>query len=329
MAIDRVKLQKFFDELNKEYGEGSISDMDGQLKIKRWSTNIPDLDDILGGGMPYGRIIEIFGAESAGKTSLLSYLLSLHEMAVLIPIEGTYSGDRAAIFGNKKGQLKIRRAYTAEQCIETINSVVEYGVPIVGVDSVPAMKVKKEFEEEDIEKETQPARTAAFLSNNLPKTNHLIEKYGATLIFINQLRDAMNKTFFMPDDHTPGGRALKFFSSIRLKVSRKDSIKIPNKNPKDTAKEKEVGIIIKCKVVKSKIHNPKGECEIVLFFDRGFVSHEDIEPIRKELMEKHRKENRKVEVGDDEEVVEVKASIQSTKDIKDNLDKIIKKKKKG
>lgn len=328
MAVDKVKLDKFFESLEKEYGEGSVSDIDGMMKIKRWSTGLEGLDDILGGGMPCGRIIEIFGAESAGKTTLLYHLMSLHETAVFIPIEGTFDPDRAKAMGNRSGQLKIRRAFTAEQCLETANKAIEYGVSIVGIDSVPAMKIQKDFDEEDLEKDLQPARTAAFLSEKLPKTNFIAEKYGGTLIFINQLRDAMNKTFFMPDDHTPGGRALKFFSSIRMKVSRKSSITIPNKNPRDTAEKKEIGIIIKCKVVKSKIHNPKGECELYLIFDRGFVSFDEVELIRQEMMLAQRKSNK--------ENVETKVSIETRlSDIKKATKKEVveevkkKKKKKG
>ena len=83
---------------------------------------------------------------------------------------------------------------------------------------------------------------------------------------------------------TPGGRKLKHACSLRIQVARKAWIEIPNKNPRKTEANEKVGMIMKCKVVKSKVCNPMGECEIPLFFDRGFVSFDDVQAIRKELM---------------------------------------------
>jgi recombination protein RecA len=287
MAVDKNKLNNFFKSLEKEYGDGSIYSLDSEaanLKIDRWSTKLEDLDDILGGGIPYGRIVEISGVESSGKTSLAYHLLSLHETAIDIPIEGTFDAHRAKVFGNVKGQLFVRRAETGEQCFELIDNAAECGVPVVVVDSVPHMITEKEFEEDDYTKEPKPGRIAALMSRRLPKTVHLLEKNKTTLIFINQIRDEMNAMLFAPQDHTPGGRSLRHNCSIRMKVARKEWIKIPNKNPKNSAKDIHVGLIMKVKVTKSKVSNPHGECELALFFDRGFVALSDVDNIRKELM---------------------------------------------
>ena len=97
----------------------------------------------------------------------------------------------------------------------------------------------------------------------------------------------MNAMMFGEKTDTPGGRKLKHACSLRIQVARRAWIEIPNKDPRNSAKNEKVGLIMKCKVVKSKVSNPMGECEIPLIFDRGFVSFEDVPEIRKELMAKN------------------------------------------
>jgi recombination protein RecA len=132
--------------------------------------------------------------------------------------------------------------------------------------------------------------TARLMNKYLPTVEEIIELTGTTLIFVNQVRDKMNAMLFGEKTDTPGGRKLKHACSLRIQVARKGWIEIPNKDPRNSAKTEKVGLIMKCKVVKSKICNPMGECEIPLFFDRGFVSFDDVQSIRKELMQKRAKE---------------------------------------
>ena len=142
-----------------------------------------------------------------------------------------------------------------------------------------------------------------FITNNT-SVEEIIEVTGTTLIFINQVRDKMNAMMFGEKTDTPGGRKLKHACSLRIQVARRAWIEIPNKNPKNSATTEKVGLIMKCKVVKSKVSNPMGECEIPLFFDRGFVSFDDVQAIRKELMMKRAQEfGKRVPKGflDDEE----------------------------
>ena len=124
------------------------------------------------------------------------------------------------------------------------------------------------------------------MNKYLPTVEEIIEVTGTTLIFINQVRDKMNAMMFGEKTDTPGGRKLKHAASVRIQVARRAWIEIPNKDPRNSAKSEKVGLIMKCKVVKSKVSNPMGECEIPLFFDRGFVSFDDVPAIRKELMKK-------------------------------------------
>jgi recombination protein RecA len=285
--VDKAKILEAMKSIEKQYGQGSIFTLDSQkavMNIKRWSTGIDDLDEILGGGMPEGRIIEVFGPESSGKTSIAYHLLAQHELALDIPIEGTFDAERAKAFGNKKGQLVVRRAECGEEVIEIGMKFSAAGCPICVVDSVPSMITRKEFEEDDYEKEGQRGRIAALLSRQLPKLVHACEKSGTSFIFINQVRDKMDAMLFGEKTTTPGGRALRHYCSIRLQVGRKAWIKIPNKDPRNSSNERVVGLIMKIKVIKSKICNPLGECEVPMFFHKGFVKHEEIKQIRLEMM---------------------------------------------
>lgn len=280
-------------DIEKKQGEGSIYSLGSKAAnagIPRWSTYIEDLDNILGGGMPRGRIVEIFGPESSGKTSLAYHLCSLHEMCLFIPAEGTFDVDRAKLFGNRPKQLLVYRdCKYAEDIMEKIMDFSKTGIPLIVIDSVPAMVPKALYEqvEKDIEKQPQRGQLAALFSRTLKNLNDIIEVSGTTVIFINQVRDKMDALMFGEKTQTPGGHALRHYASVRIQVGRKAWIEVPNKNPANTANNEKVGIITKCKVVKSKICNPFGECELPMFFDRGYTSHDDIKTIRQEIMRRN------------------------------------------
>lgn len=290
------------DQINKEEGEGSlytIGSKGANLKIDRWSTGIEDLDNIIGGGIPEGRIIEIYGAESAGKTSLGYHLCSLHNLCLEIPIEGTWSAERSKVFGNKPKQMLVYRAKYGEDAFNKIIQFAKQGIPLIVVDSVPSMipredidKVLKSADKGTIE-ENRLGGTARLMDKYLPVVEEIIETTGTTVIFINQVRDKIGALMFGEKTRTPGGHKLLHSASLRIQLARKAWIEIPNKDASNSATNKAVGMIMKCRITKSKVSEPKGECEIPLFFDRGFVSFEDVPVIRKELMaqekEKHKK----------------------------------------
>lgn len=284
---------KLCNNINKKEGEGTIYTIGSQhadLKIKRWPTGIEDLDAIIGGGMPEGRIVEIFGPESSGKTTLLYHLCSLHQMCLDVPIEGTFDASRAKIFGNRPKQMLIYRAKYGEDAFNKTMQFAKAGIPLIGIDSVPSMVPKEDVEkvlksaEKDSIEEQRIGGVARLMNKYLPPLEEIIEVSGTTLIFVNQVRDKMQAMLFGEKTDTPGGRKLKHACSLRIQVARRAWIKIPNKNPMNAASEEVVGFIMKCKVVKSKVCNPLGECEIPCFFDRGFVSFDDVATIRKELM---------------------------------------------
>lgn len=279
--------------INKKEGEGSIYSIgskNANLKINRWSTGIEDLDAIIGGGIPEGRIVEIFGAESSGKTTLLYHLCGLHELCLDIPIEGTFDAERAKVFGNKPKQMLIYRAKYGEDALNKTIKFAKAGIPLIGIDSVPSMTPKEDAEkvlksaEKDSIEEQRIGGTARLLNKYLPTVEEIIEVTGTTVIFINQVRDKMNAMLFGEKTDTPGGRKLKHACSLRIQVARRAWIEIPNKDPRNSAKTEKIGLIMKCKVVKSKVSNPMGECEIPLIFDRGFVSFDEVPSLREEIM---------------------------------------------
>lgn len=312
--LNKEQVIKLCNSINKSEGEGaiySIGSKNANLKIKRWSTGIEDLDEIIGGGMPEGRTIEIFGPESSGKTTLLYHLASMHQMALDIPIEGTFDAERAKVFGNRPKQLLIYRAKYGEDALNKTIQFGKAGIPLIGIDSVPSLvpkedaeKVLKSADKDSIE-EQRIGGTARLLNKYLPTIEEIIEITGTTVIFINQVRDKMNAMMFGEKTDTPGGRKLKHSCSIRIQVARRAWIEIPNKNPKNSATTEKVGFIMKCKVMKSKVSNPMGECEIPCFFDRGFVSHDDIKDIRKEILQlraaQYGKKIKSIDMDEDED----------------------------
>lgn len=295
---NREAIMRLCGEISKKEGEGSIYSLgskNGVLKIPRWSTGIADLDAIIGGGIPKGRTIEIFGAESAGKTTLAYQMCAQHEICLDIPIEGTFDATRARVFGNTPKQMLIYRARYGEKAFNRAIRFAEEGIPMIVIDSVPSMQPKDDIDKirkavnTDSEQEMRIGGVARLMDKYLPTLEDVIEQTGTTVVFINQIRDKMNALPFGDNIQTPGGHKLKHSASLRIQVARKAYIDIPNYNPQNSASKEVIGMIMKCKVVKSKVCNPKGECEIPLFYERGFVDFSELDTVRKEIMAEHRK----------------------------------------
>ena len=314
MKTNKAEIIKLCNEINKKEGAGSvftIGSENANLKINRWSTGIEDLDAIIGGGMPEGRVIEIYGPESSGKTTLAYHLCGLHPLCLDIPIEGTFDAKRAEVFGNRPKQMLIYRASYGEDAFNKTIKFAKAGIPLIIIDSVPSMIPKEDAEKvlksamKDSIEEQRIGGVARLMNKYLPVLEEIIEVTGTTIIFINQVRDKMDAMMFGEKTNTPGGHKLKHSASIRIQVARRSWIEIPNKDPHNTATTKKVGLIMKCKIVKSKVSNPMGECEIPCFFDRGFVSYDDLKPIREDLMrienEKFGKRNKNLDEWEDDE----------------------------
>ena len=188
----------------------------------------------------------------------------------------------------------IYRAKYGEDALNKTLKFAQQGIPLIGIDSVPSLVPKEDIEKvlksanRDSIEEQRIGGTARLLNKYLPPIEEIIETTGTTLIFVNQVRDKMNAMMFGEKTDTPGGRKLKHSASLRIQVARRAWIEIPNKNPANSATNERIGMIMKCKVVKSKVCNPMGECEIPLFFDRGFVSYADMKEIRSQIMAERR-----------------------------------------
>lgn len=277
--IDKKRLRLLIKAIEDKCGKGTIFTLGDKedIDIPRVRTGIEDLDFIMGGGVPEGRIIEIYGPEAVGKTSLAYHMLAQYPLGLYIAIEGTFSADRARLFGNRKGQLLVRRPEWGEQAIGMVIDFAEAGCPLIVVDSVPALIPKKEFMEDDMEKSPEVAAVARLLSRKLPKIAAVCESTGSTVVFINQVRDNIGVLWGDPYS-TPGGRALKHFASIRMQVGRKQWLEVAGER---------LGLVMKLKVVKSKVCAPFRECEIPLVFDVGFVAHDNLKAVLKEVRTQH------------------------------------------
>lgn len=314
---NKAEIMKLVKSIDKNEGAGSIFQLgskNADLKMARWTTNIEDMDHIVGGGMPEGRIIEVYGQESSGKTSLGYHLAALHDLALYIPIEGTFDAKNAQSFGNRPKQLLVYRARYGEQAMNKMVKFAQAGIPLIVLDSVPACKPKEDIDKvmknvnrtNDANKEqARMGGVARLFHEYLPILEEIIEVTGTTIILINQVRDKMNAMMFGEKTDTPGGRAIKFYSSLRIQVARKSWIEIPNKDPRNSAANEKIGLIMKMKVVKSKVCNPMGEAEIPMFFGKGFTSFDDVAVIRKQLMtENNKKAGRKSHNIEDDESYE-------------------------
>lgn len=295
--MNKEAILKLCNEINKKE-EGSVYSLGAKndvLNIARWSTGLIDLDNIIGGGVPKGRTIEIFGAESAGKTTLAYQMCAQHDLCLDIPIEGTFDAERAKLFGNTPKQMLVYRARYGEKAFNRAIRFAEEGVPLIVIDSVPSLQPKDDIDRirkavnTDSEQEMRIGGVARLMDKYLPTLEDVIEQTGTTVVFINQIRDKMNALPFGDNIQTPGGHKLKHSCSLRIQVARKGYIDIPNHNPYNSASKETIGMIMKCKVVKSKVNNPKGECEIPLFYERGFVDFADLDTVRKEIMEEHKR----------------------------------------
>lgn len=213
----------------------------------------------------------------------------------IIVTGNTFESARAKVFGNHPKQLLVYRARFGEDAFNKTLTYSKSGMPIIGIDSIPSLVPKEDVEkmfkaaDKDTIEDQRIGGVARLMEKYLPAIEPVIEVSGTTLIFINQVRDNMQAMLFGDKTRTPGGHRAKHSYSIRIQVARKEWIEIPNKDPHNTEAKEKVGFIMKCKTVKNKTADPMKSCELPCFFDRGFVSFDDIDAIRKELMKERAK----------------------------------------